>query len=134
MQHMALVVGTDGSPQAEARVRAAADAARERSVSLHVVCSVPPLSKIAQRDVDSALPGDVTHLAGPQGQRNAAMAEARDLLGRYGAGVDAHVSVSPLRLVKAERTTAARTGGHIYGTPTPSRTWRLLPRLRARTA
>jgi hypothetical protein len=134
MQHMALVVGTDGSPQAEARIRAAAQAARERSVPLHVVCSVPPLSRIDQRAADAALPGDLTHLAGPQGQRNAAVAEVHQLLARYAGGVDAHVTASPLRLVKAERTTAARTGGHVYGTPTPSRTWRLLPRLRARTA
>ncbi|MEA2249444.1 MAG: hypothetical protein QOH46_3973 [Solirubrobacteraceae bacterium] len=134
MQQMALVVGTDGSPQAEARVRAAAQVARERSVSLHVVCSVQPLSTVAQRDLDAGLPGDVTHLAGPQGQRNAAIADVHDLLTRHAAGVDTHVSVSPLRLVKAERTIAARTGGRVYGTPTSSRTWRLLPRLRARTA
>ena len=133
MLNMAIIVGTDGSPQSEIRVREAAMAARDRSVPLHVVCSVPPLTKVEQRQLDGALPGDVSHLAGPQGQRNAAIADVKAMLG-YTPGIDLHITTSPQRLVKAERLTAERTGGQIYGTSTPSHTRRLLPRLRPRTA
>ena len=132
MQQNALIVGTDGSPESETRVRNAAQAARDRSVPLHVVCSVPPASRVAQRQFDAGLPADLEHLAGAQGQRNAAVADVRALLG-YASGLDLHVTASPFRLAKAERTTAARTGGHVYGTTT-RRPRRLLPRLRPRTA
>ncbi len=133
MPSMTLIVGTDGSAQTEIRVREAAMAARDRGASLHVVCSVPPLGKVEQRQLDRALPGDVAHLAGPQGQRYAAIADVRAMLGST-PGVDLHVTTSEQRLVKAERLAAERTGGQIYGTSTPSPTRRLLPRLRPRTA
>jgi hypothetical protein len=134
MQQMALIVGTDGSPQAEARVRDAALAARERSIPLHVVCSVPPITRLEQRGLDAGLPSDLTHLAGPQGQRNAAIADVRALLGHSAPGIDLHVSASPLKLAKAERTVADRTGGQVYGLRGPSRHRGLFPRLRTRTA
>jgi hypothetical protein len=132
MQQMALIVGTDGSSQSEIRVRDAALAARERSIPLHVVCSVPRVTRIEQRALDAGLPADLAHLSGAQGQRNAAIADVRSLLGHSVAGLDLHVSASPLRLAKAERHTAERIGGQVYGTPRGAR--RLVPRLRTRTA
>lgn len=108
----ALVVGTDGTPGQDQRVREAARLAHARNVPLHVVCCVAPATRHAQRALDEHLPADMAHLAGAPGQRSAAMAEIRSMLAY--AGIDLHVTASPSRLAPAVRAAARRVDGQVY--------------------
>jgi nucleotide-binding universal stress UspA family protein len=132
MQHMALVVGTDGSPEHDTRVREAAITARDRSVPLHVVCSVEPVSKLTQRKLDAGLPADCTHMAGASGQRNAAVLELQAMLAQSAPGVDVRVTATAFKLSAAERAIAARTGAEVYGARKLRSGWLPVLRLRSR--
>ena len=107
-----LVVGTDGTPDHDQRVREAARLAHARNVPLHVVCCVAPATRRAQRVLDEHLPADMAHLAGASGQRTAAVAEIRSMLAY--AGIDLRVTASSSRLAPAVRTTARRVDGQVY--------------------
>lgn len=110
----AIIVGTDGTPALDRRVREAAHAAQVLRVPLHVVCSVPPLSSSEQRSIDRALPADLAHLAGREGQRRAAVQEVRSLVGRYCD--ELHVTATDQRLKSAVRELARTVNGEPYGT------------------
>ncbi len=109
----ALIVGTDGTPELDRRVREAAHVARALSVPLHVVCSVEPLSGVAQRQIDRSLPGDLSHMAGRKGQRQAAVQAVRSLVGDR---CELHVTAVDSRLKPALRDVARTVGGELYGT------------------
>lgn len=109
----ALVVGTDGSAAHDKHVREAAQLAQARKVPLHVVCSVPRLTKFAQRALDDSLPADMNWTAGHGGQRSAAMADVRSMLSSY--GVEIHITATDTRVRPAVRAAARRVGGEIHG-------------------
>lgn len=109
----AILVGTDGSPQHDRRVREAAHVARALSAPLHVVCCVGKLPSWEQRELDRNLPSDCGHLAGPQGQRAAALKDVRELIGDY---CELHVTASEQRLPEALRRLARTVDGELYGT------------------
>jgi hypothetical protein len=132
MQQNAIVVGTDGTPEHDSRVRDAARAARERSIPLHVVCSVAPITRLAQRALDHGLPADCAHLSGHTGQRNAAVADVHSLIGQSVPGVDLRVTASSLKLAAAERTLATQIGGEVYGAKRLRTGWLPVLRLRSR--
>ncbi|MEA2123978.1 MAG: hypothetical protein QOI80_760 [Solirubrobacteraceae bacterium] len=132
MQHMALVVGTDGSPEQETLVREAATTARDRGVPLHVVCSVAPVSKLAQRNLDAGLPTDCVHMSGAAGQRNAAVREIESMLGHAVPGLDLRVTATAFKLSVAEHAIASRLGAEIYGARKLRTRWLPVLRLRSR--
>lgn len=109
----AIIVGTDGTPVLDRRVREAAHVAQALSVPLHVVCSVVPLSGPRQREIDRDLPSDLTHLAGSRGQEQAAVHEVRALVGDR---CELYVTTTGRRLKSAVRDVARTVDGEAYGT------------------
>ena len=129
----ALVVGTDGTPAQDQRVREAAQIARAGNLPLHVVCRIEPATRRAQRVLDEHLPADMAHLAGAPGQRSSAMAEVRSMLAHH--GLDLQVSATSSRLAPAVRSAARRVDGQVYSARPSGRRIRLgALRLRVRTA